>query len=990
MPYIVLLHLLIYGAMTSYITSGCRPSEVPSVLSTEFDPLEGPQITFNPYAKPFALVPFPNDATLRVSAETLTGKSWNVSMIKSTEHERTLRADFNQLEGFGPFAPILVTFEGPLALETLLAEHVKLVNIEPGHHRYGEEIPIDFGDGFFPSLTEAHLYYEYDEHAETPSLVLPRSSEVSEGKWVNYYDHDSRTLILRPIIPLAQGARYAVLLSREIQGIGARGELGAIQSPFPAKAHLSQLDYVQEALKTTGWREDQLAFGWTYTTMNVTRPLELVRKGLYGEGRFSPYRVRVPPVIKEVRDTSIEHDSTINDQPQDPRDHRFILKSAFLSEIFKVIGQVQGDDNFAIEMPDVDYFVFGSFESPQIRNPETAKIDVNWRAPKLIDAQGTTPVERVPFIISIPKTTERFKPPFPVMFYFHGTGTSRFEAAAISNRLAQQGVAVFSFDQVGHGPLLQDLPRLIAESDLPPAVFTVAAQLVARLFAPERADELIGLDPIEAFSRLEDNGLFAEITVHGRAYDEDKNGVLEIAEGFFHADPFKMCGSFLQDLVDFMQAVRLVRGLSADQVPSALEGSLNDANYDTLREHLLSGDFNADGVLDLGGPGVQFSVAGTSLGGIHSVMAAAIEPEVEVVTPIVAGGGLAHLISRTTLHFILEDVFKETFGAMVIGCPVLAEAAEDVSEDQLYLLLGSQATRCNEKGIERAFAQLSLPPVGSKVKLSSPSHDESVEVELDEERGFVARIPIDQGELIQVTITDPQSGETPQVFDVRADIDGSAYARNSSDFWRALTLEQHALDRCDPSNFARHLFWEPLEGHQPKSVLFLNAVADSTVPISDGILLGVASGIFGQREEEWRPVVEDLIDRDIMRGDVVDVHGILRGTEWERAPSSEESDEASSEPYGLFTPVSSGDGISSMHIADVNGKHEWIAGFTTSTGFEYGTYSQNQLSVFHACGGKLILNEPVACLSTNECEAVINVDQHDACQHVSSLRERSE
>ena len=154
----------------------------------------------------------------------------------------------------------------------------------------------------------------------------------------------------------------------------------------------------------------------------------------------------------------------------------------------------------------------------------------------------------------------------------------------------------------------------------------------------------------------------------------------------------------------------------------------------------------------------------------------------------------------------------------------------------------------------------------------------------------------------------------------------------------------------------------------------MNAAGDSTVPISDGLLLGVASGVFGKEESQWRPIIEELIERGIMRGDQIDVHGILKETQWE-----EESDK---EPFGLFEPVPTGDGVSSMRLADVNGKHEWVAGFTTSTGFEYGMYSQNQLSVFHACGG-LILDQPVECLSSDECELVEKINEHEACNHIS-------
>ena len=953
--------LMLYGVA---IMSGCM-SAISIDLETRFDPQKGPRVTYDLYARPFSLVPFPNDIALKVSHETLSGVSWNAPLIKPTDHENQLRADFNQLDGFGPFAPILVTFDGPLDLDKINADHVVIVNVEPGHPRYGEQVPLDLGQGFFPGATEAHAYFEYDPFKETTSLVLPESNEV-DGAWITHYDVASNTLIARPIMPLAQGARHAVLLNVGLTGLGEAGARGSIQSPFPAKAHLAQLDWVQEAVDVVGWSEAELAFGWTYTTSDVIRPMTLIREGLYGRGRFAPYQDGVPARILEIRDTSIERDGTPEDQDPDPRDHRFILQAEFLSEVFEAISQISDNQNLALSFEHVDYFVFGQFESPQIRDPDTGKVDINWLNPVFKEDAGEIfKRESVPFMVSIPKTTETRTPPFPVMFYFHGTGTSRFEATAIADRMAQQGIAVFSIDQVGHGPLIPDIGTLLEESNLPPSLISTVALLLSRILAPDRQNEFIGLEPIEAFNKLEEIGLFAEFTVHGRAYDEDQNGREEIAEGFFHANPFKMCGSFLQDLVDFMQAIRLLRSLG---VPEGLSAGLSEpqrASYDQLKPHLLSGDFNADGRLDLGGPAVAFSAAGTSLGGIHSVMAAAIEPEVKSVSPIVAGGGLANLISRSTLHFLLEDVFKETFGALLIGCPV---------DDQVYLLLGSKGARCDERSLARAVAQVDRLHPESIVVISTPDHDEVTTVTLNEGGGFYAQIPVDQGALIQVTITSPDR-EEPLLLEVTAEVDGSGYARNSSDLLRAFILEQHALGRCDPINFARHLFWEPLEGHDPTSVLFLNAVGDATVPISDGILLGLASGIFGREEAEWRPLMMDLIDRGVFRGDQVDVHGILRGTEWAR--------ESQLEPYGLFTPVRSGDGMSSMHIADVNGKHEWVAGYTTPSGFEYGMYSQNQISVFHGCGGRVIMSQPVDCLSHATCESVSQAHEHPECEHVA-------
>ena len=44
--------------------------------------------------------------------------------------------------------------------------------------------------------------------------------------------------------------------------------------------------------------------------------------------------------------------------------------------------------------------------------------------------------------------------------------------------------------------------------------------------------------------------------------------------------------------------------------------------------------------------------------GMHSVMGAAIEPEIETVTPVVAGAGILDIMLRSGLHFILEPLSR--------------------------------------------------------------------------------------------------------------------------------------------------------------------------------------------------------------------------------------------------------------------------------------------------------------------------------------------
>ena len=414
---------------------------------------------------------------------------------------------------------------------------------------------------------------------------------------------------------------------------------------------------------------DDVAFGWTYTTGTIIEPLENIREGLYGRGALKRLSEFSSSGFTEVRDTSILHDE--KDPELKSKDHSYILQAEFFTDILNIFANVQGDSNFSLSFDYVDYLVFGSWHTPNIRMNVERSRSVNWHT-----GEGDVGQEEVPFMISIPKTTEKHQPPFPVMLYFHGTGTSRFEPIAIADVMARQGIAVMSFDQVGHGPIIWIFQTSWVRTRGTASLVNSLVPVIANLLVPDRTAEFFGKTLEEALPMLEEVGLFAELAVHGRAYDYNENGVLDVAEAFFFPDPFRLCASFTQDLLDMMQMVKVLRGLRQEDVPSQPLENASEATFEELQPYLLTGDFNADGVLDIGGPNVQLSLAGTSLGGIHAAMGAVVEPEIKTVTPIVAGGGLVDLMTRSTLNFILEPIFLEISGNRIVGCPLIHEGNE--------------------------------------------------------------------------------------------------------------------------------------------------------------------------------------------------------------------------------------------------------------------------------------------------------------------------
>lgn len=910
----------------------------------------GPSVVFDPLAHPLPEVPFPNDLSLLSRDDTASGFAWNISTEAPTQLERDLRGRINTLDGFGPFAPISVAFDAPIDLDSVTAESVVLINIEPGHPNEGRRVPLDLGDGYFP-LDSTGSFWAFDEHADLPDFLLPEDNSYpyrGVEERVTHYEVETHTLILRPLMPLDPAARYAVLLTRDIVGLGhnTAGEAvtAPIRSPFPYKAHAAQTHLVVRALELAEMSRARLAFGWTFTTADVLRPFVQLRDGLYGAGPLAHLSDAFPPTLGEVRDTGIDHDGDGGQFTFAADDNRFILQGEFLAEVLSVVAGVAG--GISVSFDHVAYVAFGSLPTPDLRTGPDRTFGVN-----TYTGEGEVGLEHVPYLIAVPKTTAEHAPPFPVVFYFHGTATSRFEFLALADNLARRGFATIAFDQVGHGPIIPDIRLLLSQNSLDPALISVILPVLASFLAPDRVEEFTGLSLAEGLEKFSEIGFFRELAEIGRTEDATGDGALESGESFFFADPFRQCAGFQQDLVDFMQFVRVVRGFDPAAVPAPVTDP-RDASAEALMPSLLAGDFNADGVLDIGGPGVPIGVAGTSLGGIHAVMAGAIEPEVSTVTPIVAGGGLSDILLRSGLRQITRVIYLEVFGPLVVGCPD--------GLGGLWLSFNDESNRCRDDLPMVSFAHLPDVGAGAEILLHNRDNDERVEHAIREDGdGFSLALESDRWDQLEITVVRPDG--PPSTVLVQTPHQGIGLTRNSPELRRVLGINQHALDRCDPINFVRHLFLDPLPGHAPKSVLFEVALKDGTVPISSGVSLARAAGVLGATREEWGPIMEHLIAEGVMLGSDYDVDDLMNDNPPD-APG-----------IGPLAPVASGDGVSTIRFASVRGRHEWIASSPDGSELEDAAiYTRNQIALFHYSGGAAVVDD--VCIQFDTCEGLDDPD----------------
>ncbi len=670
----------------------------------------GPRVVFDLAAKPLPEIPLPNNVATRLDPSSPTGRRINVSEDASTRAEQKLRHKINQLDGFGVFQPITVSFDGPLDLEELrdrqASNHdftddaVLLLDVDPNSPDFGRAIPLDCGQGNYPlGLEWAHQYWDMDEHADSPTLLFETHDEDTNGNGqldpyedidfdgvldrpntfsgspiypvttaqvphllkkvsrpiddlVGFYEKETNTLVLWPVVPLREKTTYAVVLTRNM--VGRNGS--PVRSPFPNINHLSQNDdlaalpSILERLEY-GFGVADIAFAWSFTTQSVTAELEAIRAGLYGHGPLSSLSAEYPPDLepKQVNAAKEEGGLPAN---------AFVLHAKDLDMLFgmaelllgyapEVVKALQYDVKY------VDYFVLGSYTTPYFLADQdgiaTPLYPADDNESFHIDLVGDGTVHgpnTVSFICAIPKATAKHKPPFPVMHYGHGYSGAPFEILGFAGRFAQYGYALCGLDAVGHGLALP------ADEDIN------YDELVPTLLEP------MGLSTFYnafAFGRIRD------LDNDGRRTSFDNGG------DFWSYDIFHTRDCVRQAAIDIMQFVRVLRSLGERTWAT-------DTNFNGKADDLM-GDFNGDGIIDFGGPeNLDFPQWGQSMGAIVSELLAGAEATTTTATPVSGAGGLIHVGIRSTNPGVPEAVWMPMMGPFVVFTPV-AEVTADGEPD---------------------------------------------------------------------------------------------------------------------------------------------------------------------------------------------------------------------------------------------------------------------------------------------------------------------
>ena len=113
--------------LVSFVTMAmaCDVDTAPDGLRAT-PPGDGPRVRFELTHRPLPDVPLPNDIATFADPTSRTGRRINASQVAPTLMERIARQGFDDIEGWGTFAPITLSFE-------------RAPGADP-HHRVGVQI----------------------------------------------------------------------------------------------------------------------------------------------------------------------------------------------------------------------------------------------------------------------------------------------------------------------------------------------------------------------------------------------------------------------------------------------------------------------------------------------------------------------------------------------------------------------------------------------------------------------------------------------------------------------------------------------------------------------------------------------------------------------------------------------------------------------------------------------------------------------------------
>jgi hypothetical protein len=490
-----------------------------------------------------------------------------------------------------------------------------------------------------------------------------------------FYERETNTLILRPLLPLDEMTRYAVVITdRTIDGKGH-----AVRSPFDFIYHAAQesaasrvLNVINDTSKANyfgdiaGTGLNHVAFLWSFTTQPTVDDMRRLRDGLYGQGPFARWNEEFPIEVELQRAVGLQ--AGVNKGAEEDEgwqtsasgkkaqcaakmEHPYVIRYDDIRDQMPRLlvdgfgfDQGPGAELLLRSLDNIDHMFIGTYKTPYLLEGGPQSTDPN--AAFHLDFQsghGDVSRDEVQFWVIVPKETKQFKQPFNVNIYGHGYTGNFSELLLYAGNMAEHGLATVGINAMGHGLVFDPMTELGA-----------TALLSSSCIAP-----------------------FADALTLGRTRDLDGDGLGDSGGDFWSSYLFHTRDGVRQSVLDHVQLVRILRafGTSTGQMRcrNDVTGWDNpatspcDVNADGDTD--IFGDFDGDGVADLGGTNATYGTWGESLGGILSAIHGSIDPYVTAAVPGSGGGGLTDIGVRSFQGGVVEAVLLRMWGPLLVSIP---------------------------------------------------------------------------------------------------------------------------------------------------------------------------------------------------------------------------------------------------------------------------------------------------------------------------------
>jgi len=917
------------------LASHCAVDRAPA--GARLTPLgAGPTVVFDLQALPLPNIPQPNDVATFPDPTSRTGRRINVSTVSPTQMETFARQGFGEMEGWGTFAPITVGFQKEdgvnptlpaLDLADLRArmqndghdmtnDPVYVINLTTG-----VPVMLDMGDGNFsytprdldlyfpndPKIAQQNLLFEtveegagltqsnyapqldldFDGVLDHPDNLAPLPPGGIEGidDLTGYYERETDTLILRPLLPMEEKTEYAVVVTDRLHGPSGH----VAKSPFEYVNHPEQNADVARAVSIlsdssrtnyygdiAGSGAQHIAFAWTFTTAPTYEDLRLLRDGLYGRGPFAYVGTRFPAKAEAIRAVGLatspadeQIDLRTQAQCKPVLGQPYAVNVAASEETIDQIVQIVLKASFSLtpsqelflenELQSIDHFVIGTFQAPYYLSADpTHESPDDWFHLDYTTGQGRVVSDTVPFFLAVPKATPGSAQPFPTVVWSHGTSLFSEESIVRVGFFAKQGMATMAIDMPGHGLYLS------------PSTQDVAQILLA------------GSCYVEWL-----NGLTAS-----RAYDLNGDGVPDSGGYLWTSHVFHSRDSIRQSVLDQIQTTRIIHSFDGK--------NLSDQDFNGDGKPDLAGDFDGNGVPDIGGTQPMYA-AGDSYGGVVAMIQGALDPYITAAAPISGGGGLTDIAAHSSL--IPTAVLEQIISPLLIAVPAASRDASAQLPSSCQSGQTSLRFEVNDLFNTRELEIACLDPAdfspgmtvtayntrndvtncarvgaGGTLRIPVPGNvGDNVLVQVFKQTDAVesygtcllkpgaletAGKLVDTWEVGASTFTPVTTGGScssgngcqqfrDTFYDVGSPLvlpqEGLGYSRQTPNFRRLLDITQAALDTADPVNFAPYYMMRPLIGIDgetlpPRGILVSSTVGDPYVPIAAGTAFARAAG----------------------------------------------------------------------------------------------------------------------------------------------------